>query len=92
MPKILGDLLAFHESPAPPREQKAQGHLSLVHEELPPYGLRAHTAKMLAPYTRMLAFIHERDPDRWKVLAAIIEIAHQGLGGGRRGRRQKTGD
>lgn len=63
-----------------------------LHEKQPRYGLRPQIAETLAPYIRMLVFIHDRDPDQWKHVAAMIENVHQLVGGGKRGRRQKTGD
>lgn len=63
-----------------------------VHADKPAYAIRAALPETMTAHIRMLRFIHDRDPDRWKALAAIIESVHRDIGGGRRGRRQKTGD
>lgn len=66
--------------------------LSVVHEECPPYGLQPQTAEALAPYVRMLAFIHGASEAQWEIIKGNIETFYRELGGGKRGARQKTGE
>ena len=66
--------------------------LSLVREERPPYGLEAETAKLLAPYIRMLAFIREASEGQWEIIKGNIETFYRELGGGKRGARRTGGE
>ena len=63
-----------------------------VQTERPPYILRPVVPAAIMGYVRMLAFIHDRDPDQWRHVAAMIESFHQLVGGGKRGARQKSGE
>ena len=66
--------------------------LSLVREERPPYGLAGDTADTLAPYVRMLAFIHEASEGQWEIIKGNIETFYRELGGGKRGARRTGGE
>jgi len=73
-------------------QEEISSPLSVVRQDLPPYGLRSDEAEVLAPYIRMLAFIRDASEGQWEIIKGNIETFYRELGGGKRGARRRGGE
>jgi len=77
---------------AEPIERDAESGSLSTESERPRYMLQPVAPAAVMSHIRMLIFIHDRDPDRWDLVAKYIEVIHRDVRGGKRGARQKLGE